>query len=407
MLLLLHRTAPPLGRKLRAAWYEGEAVARASAETLIALWRRHFAEPAPCARTVRRHLAWAESAGLVAIAPGAGVGPTVHLIVTADEARWWARTGARLMRRNPTARSDRDAWYAVFGRWRAQALEFADRVRRFQAWLREGAWRARRAEVARAASSPTRSQAAGVADALREAVLDEDRRGLWRAIAAAGIRIRSGWRFLMRRQEERLRYAVAYLLEQVRRRGWPGDPAAFLVWAWRKASGRGAEALSGLRKAAARTASKVRGGISTAAAILAIAMGTDSCGEHDPVPATAAPAPVVAKVKPAARRAGPPPGDFDAQMAELVRMARAQETARPMASAERTLQGRLDAERAGAPAPVEPPPAEPVEAAEPVAFTDGVLLTAAERALQADLDREVESLRRRGLLHGLAGKYLG
>lgn len=155
--------------------------------------------------------------------------------------------------------------------------------------------------------------------ALTEAVANGTKSDLWSAVAATGIRIHGGkQRFRLAAQEENTRQACAYLLEQAAVRRWPSDPAAFLVWAWKHLGGRGAEALSRIRKLHAS---------SSGVALQALEQAIEQ--------APAKPRPVLH------HQTSPGPKPLDA----LDRLAIEQRLKAPMTQQERELQARLDQER--------------------------------------------------------------
>ncbi len=85
-------------------------------------------------------------------------------------------------------------------------------------------------------------------NALHVAAQTLDKRDLRAALRACRIELRTGWRFKIWRSAERLGGCLAMLRERIRSIGWPRDPAAWLVWAFKSGGSDPPAALQRVRR---------------------------------------------------------------------------------------------------------------------------------------------------------------
>jgi len=230
LLLLLLGLACPRTAVPRRPWYVPGAVVRLGPAALLRAWGSLW-EEVPCVRTVRRHLAALEEVLAIVREPGARIASlrrpmrapryadTIHLLEDEDEARWWEKTGAEVVRRHPELRTSPEAWARRLGSWRALAhsrqLELFESprapfpMRGFEAppadleagraaarlvaqGLRSGAFELLGALEAVGAHVPAKAQL----DALRSPARFQRAAALYALALARGDQVRDGWAWI-------------------------------------------------------------------------------------------------------------------------------------------------------------------------------------------------------------------
>ncbi len=262
LLLLVVELACPLGSNPRRAWYVPGAVARLGASGLRRSWARRFGGEAPSERTLRTHLATLEASLAIVREPGrhlprlwSAEAPerrprwpdTLHLVLSEDEASWWADEGRRILEQHPSVRRCPRAWRELVGDWRARARGAAAEGVQLALPFGEP-----RLEVGgrRELDPPARRRLLEQGRALAEAALEGGGAfELASALRGAGVELRGKLQWSLLARPGRLRGAMALLAVALLRGDRVRSPAGWLVRAARAApETEGAEALSQLAR---------------------------------------------------------------------------------------------------------------------------------------------------------------